>query len=271
MSKLTGYAIPTVIPGADHTYVKSDDPAFSWGCWGRNTGGKEICSGSADASIANCISQVNSHAGIIYGITGVCHQTANRILFPAGVTVSKAGGYNVSRFAYGVYGLNTKEWTERLARCGISRGKSRTETPVGRRTPSSEEGEKAYLQKVMAIYTEASQREDDFLSLPARELELTMEFYLGGSLEPDIISSVQKLQSDFLQEKSEIDHEFYGGDIGIEKWVQEGNDLFTGILRQAAEDVGNKNFELIFGISPPKDGFILIDPDIATKVHSSKQ
>jgi hypothetical protein len=71
MSILKGYAVATGAPGADHTYVKCDNPAFSWPCWGRDSGGKEICSGSGYASVADCISQPSSHAGIIYAVTGV--------------------------------------------------------------------------------------------------------------------------------------------------------------------------------------------------------
>jgi len=33
-SKLIDYAILTGISGLDHTYMKSNDPAFFWACWG---------------------------------------------------------------------------------------------------------------------------------------------------------------------------------------------------------------------------------------------
>ena len=45
--KLTGYAIRMGI-GTDHTYVKCDDPKRSYPCWGREEGGRDICSGNAD-------------------------------------------------------------------------------------------------------------------------------------------------------------------------------------------------------------------------------
>ena len=92
MATLTGYAVKISWLGADHTYVRSS-VGNKWGCWGRDSGGKAICSGSGSASVANCISQPWSTAGLVYGVTGVCHQTANRILYPARAIVSKASGY----------------------------------------------------------------------------------------------------------------------------------------------------------------------------------
>ncbi len=101
---------------ADHTYVTSSD-GHSWACWGRETGGSIICLGEGDSDIADCISQSSSHAGIIYGVTGVCHQTANRILRPARKTVSSANGYSLSWALYGVYGGTNRGWMDRQIRC----------------------------------------------------------------------------------------------------------------------------------------------------------
>jgi hypothetical protein len=107
---LSGYAIPVTTQVADHTYVLSDQ-GHSWGCWGRSAGGQVICAGTGNTSQADCLSQPNSHAGITYAFTGVCHQTANRILYPTSAngqlaTVSQARGARLSYFMYGVYGLD---------------------------------------------------------------------------------------------------------------------------------------------------------------------
>jgi hypothetical protein len=101
---LTGYAIKiSALPWWDHTYVTSSQ-GHAWGCWGRSAGGTQICSGVGNTDQADCLSQPNSQAGISYGTTGVCHQTANRILFNAGQMVSGARGYRASVFIWGVYG-----------------------------------------------------------------------------------------------------------------------------------------------------------------------
>jgi hypothetical protein len=100
---LTGYAISiAALPMWDHTYVTSSH-GHVWGCWGRSRGGTVFCSGGGNIDKANCLSQPASQAGISYGNTGVCHQTANRILLEAGQMVSGARGYRASVFMWGVY------------------------------------------------------------------------------------------------------------------------------------------------------------------------
>ena len=100
---LTGYVLTMQPPLAEHTYVTSSH-GHIWPCWGRSSKGRQICTGSGNTAQADCLSQPNSHAGIVYGVTGVCHQTANRILYPAGLTVAAAVGYRASVFAWGTYG-----------------------------------------------------------------------------------------------------------------------------------------------------------------------
>jgi len=102
---LTGFAIPMILVPADHTYVTSSE-GHNWPCWGRSSGGRPICSGRGNVLKADCLSRPDSRAGVDYGYSGVCHQTANRILLPAGVVVSAARKAIASFFAYGVYGLD---------------------------------------------------------------------------------------------------------------------------------------------------------------------
>lgn len=100
---LTGHSIKMAALPADHTYVTSS-AGHVWACFGRSVGGTPICGGTGNVDLADCLSNPQSRAGIVYGVTGVCHQTANRILYPAGQTVSSARGYRWSVFTYGIYG-----------------------------------------------------------------------------------------------------------------------------------------------------------------------
>lgn len=270
MSILKGYAVATgIIPGADHTYVKSDNPAFSWGCWGRDSGGKEICSGSGYASVADCISQPSSHAGIIYAVTGVCHQTANRILFPAEVVVSEAGGYKVSVATYGTYGTDLFEWTGRLKKCEDANAKRLSESPEidTQRAPP----ESVYLQKVIGIYSKAERTDEKYgISLLGKELQLMMEFRLGGTLDLEEASLAIQHQANFLDIKHEMDQDFLGEKISIEKYVQEVNENIGDFLRQLAEVLGKDQFYKVFGLAPPTGSFALVDLEIAKRAHSRK-
>lgn len=103
---LFGHAIPVRATRAlDHTYVTSDG-GHSWGCYGRSSGGRAICSGHGNLAEAECLSQPNGQAGIRYFRTGVCHQSANRILYAAKTIVAAARGARSSFFRWGVYGLD---------------------------------------------------------------------------------------------------------------------------------------------------------------------
>lgn len=105
---MTGYAIPVdVLYFLDHSYVHilHDDELKKIGCFGRDDGGAAVCSNNGDTAEAIRIAGDDECAGIVYAITGVCHQTSNRILYPAGITVEGIAGYGVSTAIFGVYGI----------------------------------------------------------------------------------------------------------------------------------------------------------------------
>jgi hypothetical protein len=94
MARLYGHAVAMVGRFTDHTYVTSSEQHV-WPCAGRSDGGRMICTRSGSAWLASCLAGAHSTAGIVYGVTGWCHQMANRILRPAGVDVSAARGYRI--------------------------------------------------------------------------------------------------------------------------------------------------------------------------------
>lgn len=87
---------------ADHTYVEIDGQPF--GCWGRSSGGTLLGTGSGDAALGVCLATPSGRAGISYGISGVCHQAANRILWPTRANVSNAAGARASMLLWGTFG-----------------------------------------------------------------------------------------------------------------------------------------------------------------------
>jgi hypothetical protein len=304
LSLLKGYKISTGFLGTDHTYVTSDNPSHAWPCWGRESGGTEICRGYGKYSVADCISQPNSWAGIIYGVTGVCHQTANRILYPARVTVSNAGGYWASHLAYGIYGTTSLEFFARVAICeSLStralKSKASIEsldTEMRIQTSSIDDPEKAYLQRVGALYTEQIQtslgfvsatmseesssiqksklesfssviKSEERYSLIGKELELMMGFRLGGNPDLQTTKSALKQQSDFLKEKGKMDGEFNSADFSIEKYVKGVNSLFEDLLISLPDILGKDEYQKIFDLPPLKEGFELINPDIAAEAY----
>jgi hypothetical protein len=98
--ELIGHALAMANLPFDPTYVTSS-AGDRWDCKGRSQGGRVICRGSGDLGLARCLACPDGQAGISYGVTGVCHQIANRILYPAGDRVERAKGYNRSFRFYG--------------------------------------------------------------------------------------------------------------------------------------------------------------------------
>jgi hypothetical protein len=107
MGTLIARKYPTILAlgAADHTYVECGTGGKAWSCWGGKTGGMAFNRGTGSTSRADAIAQPNERAAITcYLVNGVCHQAANRILFPAGIVVSGARGYTLSVSIFGIYG-----------------------------------------------------------------------------------------------------------------------------------------------------------------------
>lgn len=99
------YPTKLFLRAADHTYVECSTGGKAWSCWGGKTGGAAFNSGRGSTKRADLIAEPNERAGITcYLVNGVCHQAANRILVPAGILVSAARGYGLSRAVFGTYG-----------------------------------------------------------------------------------------------------------------------------------------------------------------------
>jgi len=123
IGKLEGYSIPAfggkVSKDIAHTYVVASN-GNRWGCFGTATGGDHLEQGIGDLVVAEKIAGFRSWAGLVYGITGVCHQASNRILSPSEVTVRRAGGYFLSVSSFGEYGVGDVSWSKRQAKSGQS-------------------------------------------------------------------------------------------------------------------------------------------------------
>jgi hypothetical protein len=107
MGILTAMRYPTslALGAADHTYVRCGTGGKALSCWGGKTGGGELRSAAGSSARADAIATPNERARITcYLVNGVCHQAANRILFPAAITFVGARGYGVSEALFGTYG-----------------------------------------------------------------------------------------------------------------------------------------------------------------------
>jgi hypothetical protein len=114
-------------PGCDHTYVaqstQGSPPPDYFACWGQSYARSNyppVCTGNVNYNLANCYrdsvflpwGEYPDTAAIgVYGVNGVCHQSANCFLLSANVQLNfSVGGYWASLLAYGPLGTNALWW-----------------------------------------------------------------------------------------------------------------------------------------------------------------
>lgn len=293
MATLSGYGVPVQnAPMWDHTYVTSSDGRGPWGCWGRSSGGMPLVGASAmgSSTIADCISQTNSRAGIVYAITGVCHQTANRILDPAARLVTSARGYGVSRFAYQTYGLNTGgrvpqsvDWPQRKWNCkqGSAGGKGGGGTVGGGGGPQARRDKKpsprALIASIRSLYEAHVVQpitDGDPITGPmaAESLRLNealvrdeAELYMD-LLIPDVLPKnrqrVLGVHLQLLQQRIQPAARVMDGEISGSQFAEEMNQLIREQMRQLEAILGPEQFSRYAQVSNSEIPD-LVDPAIA--------
>ena len=213
MATLSGYALALVstLP-IDHTYVASDD-GYAWGCFGRDAGGKALASSVGDSKCANCLSDPKTigivprlYAGIRYLRTGVCHQAANRLLYPAGVDVAFAGGYRWSFARFGPYGKG--RWPELASCVKLVKGPSRRSLlQAGGGSRMKDDKSTQLSESVRKLYTpeifEKLGIQNERLKIKQQELEAMAATYLGEQYDRAKVKDVVAIQisTDIEQDK----------------------------------------------------------------------
>ena len=212
VATLEGWAV--AMPGTswDHTYVTSSC-GLRWGCWGRSAGGSAICHGTGSSIIADCLSQTNSEAGITYALTGVCHQTANRILHPAGgITVAGCRGYATSTFLFGVYGSGA--WPQ-LVSCYPPGPPSAVIGSPRTLRGGSMTSKHDYDRAVAAAHGTAAEEE----AIRTAELAALIEFCLGEPLDRPTFDALARIQAKLREAQRGLAAEYELGVLGPEEYL----------------------------------------------------
>lgn len=289
MATLRGHAISTLWGLADHTYVTCA-AGYAWPCWGRSAGGSIICAGAGSSAKANCLSWPGSTAGLVYGVTGVCHQTANRILWPAGVTVHRAKGYWASVLAYGVYGTDTVAWLARLAACSGTSGEipeclPRAAGAVKRSQKASADEmiklpgdakDRALVKRIGALYQKGVTPLEhkrrltlkgavDYKTL-AGETKLVMQSNLGSTVKAAQIKDIQAIQMDLFGMKDELGQRLHAGSIGGEELAMKVNAAVNKALKSCLKSLGKEAYSKMFELEPGEE-MNVVDPKIAIQTH----
>lgn len=275
---LKAYAIELqFFAGLEHTYVTSSD-GKKWGCWGRDAGGRIIASCQpfvAASGKAACIAGQDSHAGIRYGITGVCHQTANRILWPSAMIVSRAHGYTATSLAYGAYGLDPGDWIPIRNRCcpAPTAASSRPQATI-RKTESSPE--QKFAERIFQLYEKEAvkpravgvdEENANRTNLLAQELDLTLDYRLGEDGITEHERELLKAEQVILIAKMDnLRGSFARKEIPASAYMVAANSMFFAALSTTAKLLGQSAYERLFGMSIDQKPN-LIDPDIMRSAY----
>lgn len=265
MADLIGCVLPAFdTPTADHTYVRTGDGRHAWACFGRKTAGRDLVAGVGSEKVADCIARPDEKAGIAYLRTGVCHQAANRILYPAGVTVDRARGYAVSHILYGAFGKDAIAWMAReLPRCSsggggsLYSGRPRGDGPDG--------GSDEWMSMIHSYYQERISRADgnhlhaDFgfaIDHLGFEFAVFLAARLGAAIDGETHRSLLSLQREAISTLDDFERR---NDFNESTHVKFVNGVANDMSRHMADILGRARYQALTG-SPPETRFNLVAP-----------
>lgn len=250
--KLYAYANPLSGPlkFADHTWVTDYDvrpscPKPNANYWystgdchpdASDNSPRPLSSADANLDMAKCIAAPNEStfdpgpatANILYGIDGVCHQIANRILAATGrdeqtpISVAGAKGYKISRFVYGEYGT-ASQWAGLKNKCAVSA---------------------MSIRDAQADITDMATQANLLDRLPVLQAE----------------------QNDLRRQITEIGRLSSIGEVTPSAVAERLNGVINASLNRLARALGEKNFQRLFDW-PAEQEIMLVNPDIAAKVR----
>ena len=217
------------------------------------------------------VTGIPEQGGIVYGVNGVCHQIANRILYPSSQIVSYARGYWLSVAIFGTYGTNvapsgwllssavasavaasaTIDWRSRIL------VHQRHDDAAGLPT-DGQQREIDYLQRVRSLYTEAYPNPSIHpanADLHTRELDLLFEYRLGSSISSYRLSALRDQHHRYLLQKpARSPWESQGGEaFDAQRVAATINNDFRKFTTEVAALLGAELFERLYAIPPHSD------------------
>lgn len=258
MGILTGHALPVQnLPFVgDHTYVTSDQ-GHAWGCFGRTAGGQTICSGNGSEKVADCLSKPNGEAGLRYLVTGVCHQAANRILYPAGgILVDKATGYRLSVFAFTTYGLGS--WPEKQ-RCMPPTGTATGSTlaippssgPGGPIMSKLEKRAVEYTRRIRELYAREASAKLFPLDRAVEETAIAADVNLGrDEISLQELLKVIAVQQGLHELQYELSRSFERRRMTADEYYTSLSGLLSRTFEECEDILGPERFKKMFGAEP---------------------
>lgn len=282
MGSLTGRHYPTklALKCADHTYVECGSGQVAWSCWGGKANGDLLGTAAGSTRRADVIAEPDERAGITcYLINGVCHQAANRILLPAGITVDGARGYSLSVSIFGLYGRPK-------AAFGLCKAPFDTQDSVSGDLPecmaggpTAELGEaeddkkqfdymdRTYMSAVMGLYEadylDAASSKSLIVDFQVEQFKLLVRHKLPRFLtkiESPEYNRLISAREDFERERLEAEERFSESNEAL-AFVDEFNALTLEFQDEVARALDRDQYRALLDLSPD-ERIVLADPEI---------
>lgn len=266
---------------ADHTYVECDTGARGWGCFGRKQGGTELRRAPGSTLRAAAIAGVDEHAGLsCYLINGVCHQAANRILSPAGITVDGARGYGLSNTLFGHFGRVrfdpcfapfNEQHAVRGDHADCLHPDARSQVP--RNTVQMTRHDWVYMSRVIRTYLRAALSGNS----PLADFDMQMSLFSAHAEHriPDV-ASFRPLQFSYLLserlllEQRRVAAEVrYANHRSIELFAKEFDELTVGFQETVSNLLNDEEFEALLDV-PRNRRIVVSDPEIIRQIAGSR-
>lgn len=271
------YRTPLSAYQADHTYVKCGTGNKAWGCFGGKTGGTEVRRGEGSTKRADMIAESDERADITcYLINGVCHQAANRILFPAEILVRGVRGYSVSEALYGPYGRPNV-----FRRCRAPFGQHPAvtgdlnecieigEIPLSesQRTISPDERsrEQKYIAGVLSIYGEPEMIQAD-RSTAIEVLQIRLFLYMAmyklqSDFTKQLEGKLQSIRAETERSRMKIEETYLNNGMTFKEFIVAFNKVTIDFQNTMASTLKQEHYKKLFELEPGET-VTLADPMI---------
>jgi hypothetical protein len=267
---------------ADHTYVECGAGGKAWSCWGGKTGGTALRHGAGSTRRANAIARRSERAGIkCYLVNGVCHQAANRILLPAGITVRGARGYDVSEALFGTYGRPRGAFGTCRAHfnqhTGVTGDLPACAEDMATAATTERRAERKYLRGVLALYRKGAARLGSARGLSGPDLERFLielfmhkvRFSLGARLDRALVRKLRDIRASTERSRMTLEEWFARKELAASAFVAAFN-TETILFQEAVAGVLKANqYRALFGLRRGET-VILADPRIVRRAYGGR-
>lgn len=240
---------------ADHTYAiatNAQGAQLIWRCGGDYEGGHSLGKGKGNADLCDCLScrtcdeekELGGLARIRYAIDGVCHQAANRILYPAAMEVTKARAYAVSHHLYGRLGLLAPDhigelrWAELTRRCGVP-----------------------------AVASVADGAEVTREDVERANVRLSVELAAPAATEAEV-NALMAERDGVVAARGDFTQQLMSGRVEARAFADRVNALAAGYLDAARSALSADTFTAVFGPLSDKER-LLVNPRIAERAFAN--